>query len=271
MTATTLHFQAGLTEPDLAHYQNSNTTLSSAKVENKAVVARGVEMVFQSGMQRFQALKNINLDIYRGEIHLLMGPSGSGKTTLLSILGGILTPTAGSISVMGQELTQMSRSPLAKFRLKNIGFIFQEFNLFPALTALENVEIALTLKGQKGRLVHQEGMHLLEQVGLADKAKNLPRDLSGGQKQRVAIARALAADPPLILADEPTAALDSHSGHAIIMLLRKLAKEKNRTVVMVTHDSRIIDVADRVTNLEDGMLQAIAATAPDHLLWRLSA
>jgi len=223
----------------------------------KAIVARGVEMVFHSGNQDYHALKNINLDVYRGDIQLLMGPSGSGKTTLLSILGGILTSTSGSVCLAGQDLTKMSRSQLAKFRLKNIGFIFQEFNLFPALTAVENVEVALKLKGFKGSAVRREGLFLLDQVGLADKAKNLPRDLSGGQKQRVAIARALAGNPQFIMADEPTAALDSQSGHAVITLLRQLAKENNRTVLMVTHDPRIMDVADRVTYLEDGVLQSV--------------
>jgi putative ABC transport system ATP-binding protein len=155
----------------------------------------------------------------------------------------------------GQDFTKMSRSQLAKFRLKNIGFIFQEFNLFPALTAIENIELALRLKGFKDNSIRKEAMFLLDQVGLAAKAKNLPRDLSGGQKQRVAIARALAGNPQFIMADEPTAALDSQSGHAVISLLRQLAKEHNRTVLMVTHDPRIMDVADRVVHLEDGVLQ----------------
>lgn len=218
-------------------------------------------MVFQSGSYEFHALKDVNLDVNRGDIHLLMGPSGSGKTTLLSVLGGILTPTRGRVSLLGQELTRMSRSKLAQFRLKNIGFIFQEFNLFPALTALENVKLALDMKGIKGRSAQDQAMQLLEQVGLAQKAKSLPRDLSGGQKQRVAIARALTGDPSLIMADEPTAALDSQSGHAVITLLRQLAKEQNRTVLMVTHDPRIINVADQVTYLEDGMLQSQASSA----------
>ncbi|HEY9616032.1 MAG TPA: ABC transporter ATP-binding protein [Microcoleaceae cyanobacterium] len=225
------------------------------KTATKAIVARGVGMVFQSGSQRFQALKDINLDVNSGDVQLLMGPSGSGKTTLLSILGGILTPTSGSVRLLGNEITRMSRSQLAKFRLKNIGFIFQGFNLFPALTAIENVEVALKMKGMQNRAARLEAAILLEQVGLADKAKNLPEELSGGQKQRVAIARALAGNPPLIMADEPTAALDSHSGHAVIELLRRLAKEGGHTVLMVTHDPRIVDVADRVTHLEDGILQ----------------
>ena len=235
--------------------QVASTAIGSINCKTSAIAARGLEMVFQSGHERFYALKDIDLDIQQGDIYLLMGPSGSGKTTLLSILAGILTPTRGSVRLLGQEITKMSRTQLAQFRLENIGFIFQGFNLFPALTAQENVELALKVKGMRGR--HKRRQHareLLEQVGLQDKTLLLPRDLSGGQQQRVAIARALAGNPPLIMADEPTAALDSRSGHAVIELLRKLAKESGRTVLMVTHDPRIMDVADRVVHLEDGML-----------------
>lgn len=256
MTATPINFQINVTEPTKVLNQFADSTIDPVKAGARAIVARGVDMVFQSGTQRFQALKNIDLDIYRGDIQLLMGPSGSGKTTLLSILGGILTPTAGSVCLLGQDLTRMSRSQLARFRLKNIGFIFQEFNLFPALTALENIVVALEMKGIKGRSARQEALRLLEQVELDSKASNLPRDLSGGQKQRVAIARALAGDPHFIMADEPTAALDSRSGQAVVALLRRLAKEQGRTVVMVTHDSRIIEEADRVVHIEDGALQS---------------
>jgi putative ABC transport system ATP-binding protein len=231
------------------------------------IAARDINMVFESGSQRFQALQSINLDVKRGDIQLLMGPSGSGKTTLLSILGGILQPTAGQVFLLGQDITQMSPKALSQFRLKNIGFIFQGFNLFPALTALENVALALTLKGMRKRPARWEARLLLEQVGLGHKLNNLPKDLSGGQKQRVAIARALAGNPQLIMADEPTAALDSQSGHDVIQLLRELANEKGATVLMVTHDPRIINVADRVVYLEDGQLQEAKAPAPatDHL------
>lgn len=149
----------------------------------------------------------------------------------------------------------MSRAQLARFRLEHIGFIFQGFNLFPALTALENVEVALNVKGIRKHAATKQARLLLEQVGLAEKAHQLPRDLSGGQKQRVAIARALGGDPKLIMADEPTAALDSHTGHAVIELLHRLAKDQNRTVLMVTHDARIIDFADRVVTLEDGAIK----------------
>jgi putative ABC transport system ATP-binding protein len=232
---------------------STSTGLSSAKTA--AITARGVEMVFQSGAERFQALKGIDLEVQHGDIQLLMGPSGSGKTTLLSILAGILTPTAGSVCLLGEEITSLYRDKLAQFRLENIGFIFQNFNLFPALTAAENIELVLNFKGIQKRAARQQAQILLEQVGIGNKANHKPGDLSGGQKQRVAIARALAGNPRLIMADEPTAALDSRSGHTVISLLRSLAKEQGCTVLMVTHDPRIIAIADRVAYLEDGVLK----------------
>lgn len=219
-----------------------------------AVCAENIEMTFPTGDQPLKVLKGIDLKIKTGDIQLLMGPSGSGKTTLLSILGGILTPTAGNVFLMGQEITGLSRHKLAQFRLKNMGFIFQGFNLFPALTAAENIEAALNLKGLYGRDARQQSLKLLDHVGLSDKSQSLPSDLSGGQKQRIAIARALAGKPRLIFADEPTAALDSQRGRAVIELLRSLAKEEGCTVIMVTHDPRIMDIADRVVYVEDGMI-----------------
>ncbi|MCG9886780.1 MAG: ABC transporter ATP-binding protein [Cyanobacteria bacterium] len=219
------------------------------------VSARRVEMSYRSWGQEVQVLQGVDLEVRRGEVQLLMGPSGSGKTTLLSILAGILTPTGGSVELMGQEITGMDGRQLARFRLEHIGFIFQGFNLFPALTAQENVEVALNLKGIPGRSARRMAGELLDRVGLSDKASSLPKQLSGGQKQRVAIARALAANPPLVFADEPTAALDAHSGHAVMDLLHGLAKEDGATVVIVTHDPRIVDVADRIAYMEDGQLR----------------
>jgi putative ABC transport system ATP-binding protein len=249
------------TQIPLSHCAGSSLATATrtpcySRIEPSAIAARGVGMIYQSGAEQFPVLSNINLDVRTGDIQLLMGPSGSGKTTLLSILAGILTPTVGHVRLLGAEVTSMSSAKLAQFRLLNIGFIFQGFNLFPALTALENVEVALNLKGLRGPIARQQAMDLLAQVGLADRAKSHPQDLSGGQKQRVAIARALAGNPQLIMADEPTAALDSHNGHAVIELLSRLAKEHGRTVLIVTHDPRIIDVADHVTYLEDGVLQS---------------
>lgn len=226
-----------------------------------AIVAREIEMVYHTGPQPSQVLKQVNLEIRTGDIQLLMGPSGSGKTTLLSVIGGILTPTAGQVELLGHEITEFSRSQLAKFRLANIGFIFQGFNLFPALTAAENIETALNLKGIRGKPARNQAATLLEQVGLADKTQSLPKDLSGGQKQRVAIARALAGKPRLILADEPTAALDSQSGRNVMELLRSLAKEEGCTVLMVTHDPRIVDVGDRLVYMEDGKITTNSPTS----------
>lgn len=220
-----------------------------------AITAKNIGMTFQSGAERYQALKQVDLELKHGEMQLLMGPSGSGKTTLLSILAGIMTPTEGSVHLLGEKITGLSRAKLARFRLENIGFIFQGFNLFPALTALENVEVALNIKGIRKHAATKQARLLLEQVGLAEKANQLPRDLSGGQKQRVAIARSLGGEPKLIMADEPTAALDSHNGYAVIELLHRLAKEQNRTVLMVTHDPRIVDFADCVVKLEDGTVK----------------
>ncbi|WP_017316685.1 ABC transporter ATP-binding protein [Mastigocladopsis repens] len=244
--------------------QVTSTPRGSTNAATKAILIKGIEMAFQSGLQSYQVLKGVDWEIPNGDIQLLMGPSGSGKTTLLSILAGLLTPTAGNVYLLGQEITTMSRPKLAQFRLQNIGFIFQGFNLFPALTAAENIEVVLNLKGIRGRWARQQAQVLLEQVGLGDKANQKPSDLSGGENQRVAIARALAGNPPLIMADEPTAALDSHSGHTVTDLLRKLAKEQGCTVLIVTHDPRIIDVADRVAYMEDGVLKQKSAAVISH-------
>lgn len=212
-------------------------------------------MSYANGTKETKVLSDIDLAIDRGRVHLLMGPSGSGKTTLLSILAGLLAPTSGSVRLLGEDITQMSRSALSKFRLNRLGFVFQGFNLFPALTALENVEVALNLQGVRGGQAAQAALDMLDRVGLGDRAKHRPRDLSGGQKQRVAIARALVTHPQIVMADEPTAALDSKSGHAVMELLRKLAIDDRVTVLMVTHDPRILDIADCVTYLEDGVIR----------------
>jgi len=244
---------------DSAATSDSSAAIAPSSADapsDRAIVAHNINMVFGQGAQQFHALHDVCLEVNPGDIQLLMGPSGSGKTTLLSILGGILQPTSGSVHLLGQNIAELSKRQLSKFRLQSIGFIFQGFNLFPALTAAENVELALKLQGMKKRPARWEARMLLERVGLGDRTDQLPKDLSGGQKQRVAIARALAGNPPLIMADEPTAALDSQSGHAIIELLRHLAKEKGCTVLMVTHDPRIIDMADRLVYLEDGYLKA---------------
>lgn len=254
MTAIDFHrfFQKNAADRSIALPHSESWPIAD---RSSAIAAQNLNMIYESGGQRYQALYDVNLMIQKGAIHLLMGPSGSGKTTLLSILAGLLTPSAGAVKLLGEEITQLSSAKLAEFRLHHIGFIFQGFNLFPALTALENVEVAFNLKGIRGESARRGSMDLLEQVGLGDRVHRRPQDLSGGQKQRVAIARALVDNPALIMADEPTAALDSQNGHAVIELLRTLAKENDRTVLIVTHDPRIVDVADEVTYLEDGKIQ----------------
>ena len=213
--------------------------------------AHEIKKTFQQGKQSVQVLNGISLGLERGEIVTLEGPSGSGKTTLLSILGCILTPTVGKIMIEGSE-TDSRR--LADIRKKSIGFVFQQFNLFPALTALENVEYALNIKGMKGPEAKREATRSLDSVGLAERKSFLPRDLSGGQKQRVAVARALAGNSAIVLADEPTANLDSHTGMQILALFRDLAKQENRALLIVTHDSKVREISDRVLRIRDGLL-----------------
>ncbi len=221
-----------------------------------AVTGRDLVMVYRTGSTQVRALKGVSLDIKQGEFLLLMGPSGSGKTTLVSILGGILTPTSGTVTAFGTDVSSLSVRDLARFRLERVGFIFQGFNLFGALTACENVQLALALKGGRNPVARQQALALLDDVGLAAKAERLPRDLSAGEKQRVSIARALAGAPPLIMADEPTASLDSENGRHVTQLLRALAKDRGCAVLTVTHDPRIADVADRTIRMEDGALSS---------------
>jgi putative ABC transport system ATP-binding protein len=216
----------------------------------------GVTKVFEEGSQRVEVLRGVSLDVQEGEVVALEGPSGSGKTTLLSIIGCILTPTTGEVSVAGRRVKLDDPSSLRAVRRESIGFVFQQYNLFPALTALENVEYALNVKGAHGRTAHQEAHRVLERVGLGDRKGFLPRDLSGGQKQRVAIARALAGSPRVILADEPTANLDTAVGTQVLELFRTLAKDERKGLVIVTHDPKVRDVADRVVGIRDGRLAA---------------
>jgi putative ABC transport system ATP-binding protein len=220
-----------------------------------AVSVRGLTKAFGSGQARTVALDTVSLDVHPGELVLLMGPSGSGKTTLLSVMGCILRPDAGSVVIRGQEIVGLPETGLCRVRLKSIGFIFQNYNLFPTLRAEENIMVALDLKGVPTRSARQQAAEVMEAVGLGDKIGSMPSDLSGGQKQRLAIARALAGDPEIILADEPTAALDSVNGRMVIGLLRELALKKGRCVVVVTHDNRIFDFADRIVRIEDGRLK----------------
>ena len=218
--------------------------------------ASHVHKVFEEGRQTVPVLNGVSLSLERGEIVSLEGPSGSGKTTLLSILGCILTPSSGRVLVDGVEADPRRPEKLPAIRRKSIGFVFQQFNLFPSLTALENVEYALNVKGVSGSAAQREADRVLDAVGLSDRKAFLPRDLSGGQKQRIAIARALAGSAPILLADEPTANLDSQIGGQILEMFRDLARQENRALLIVTHDPKVRTVADRVVQIRDGQLAA---------------
>ncbi|MBI5445312.1 MAG: ABC transporter ATP-binding protein [Deltaproteobacteria bacterium] len=220
------------------------------------LTSQNVVKRFIEGKQTVEVLRGVSLDAKRGENVALEGPSGSGKTTLLSILGCILTPTEGRVVVDGHEVDLSRPQDLPAIRRKSIGFVFQQFNLFPALSAVENVEYSLNVRGVKGKAARREAERVLDAVGLSDRKSFLPRDLSGGQKQRVAIARALAGAQPLLLADEPTANLDSLAGQQVLEMFRALARQENRALVIVTHDPKVRSIADRVEIIRDGLLAA---------------
>ena len=224
---------------------------------------RDVSKRFGDGEAGVLAVSRVSLAVEPGEIVLIMGPSGSGKTTLLSMMGALLKPTGGSIHLDGTAISEMSEGQLPGIRLRQLGFIFQDFNLLSALTVAENVSVVAELAGLKRRAARAKARALLTDLGLAERLDFLPEKISGGEKQRVAIARALVNDPALILADEPTANLDSKIGHEIMRLLRRIAKEQGRSVVIVSHDQRIRDIADRVLWLEDGAFKDIITMATD--------
>jgi putative ABC transport system ATP-binding protein len=217
-----------------------------------ALVAEAVTLVYGQGETAVRALDRVDLSVAPGEMLALLGPSGSGKTTLLMVLGGLLRPTSGAVRVQGRDIGGLSEAERARLRLALMGFVFQGYNLFPALTALENVQLALELKGRP----IAEAEDLLRQVGLGRRLRSFPSQLSGGEKQRVAIARALAGGPGIVLADEPTAALDTAHGLAVVQVLREIAYSQGRAVVIVTHDPRVGQVADRRVTIADGRICA---------------
>ena len=228
-----------------------------------ALVAHGLAKTFGEGELAVTAVHDVDLEVDRGEVVLIMGPSGSGKTTLLSMLGGMLRPTAGTVTVDDVDITKTRERDLPRLRARHFGFVFQDFNLLSALNALENVELACNLAGVTGRAAQERAQLLLEQFGLGKRLRFLPAKLSGGEQQRVALARALANDPPLLLADEPTANLDSKIGHEVGRLLRSLAVDEHRSVLLVSHDNRLKEVADRVLWLEDGTFKDVSRMATD--------
>lgn len=219
-----------------------------------SIDAKNMSKVYGKGRTAVKAVNDVTLHIEKGEVVLIMGPSGSGKTTMLLILGGLLKPDRGSVMLDDKDITKLSERQLPSVRVENFGFVFQKPRLLSSLTALENVEAALNLAGEKGEDARSYAKELLEGLGLRKRLNHLPDELSGGEQQRVAIARALANDPAIILADEPTANLDSKTGRKIVKLLREIAKEEERSIVIASHDPRIKEFTDRILWLEDGKL-----------------
>jgi putative ABC transport system ATP-binding protein len=230
-------------------------TVMTAPTNSKIILeAQGIVKVLGAAPNEVKVLKGIDMQLHTGELTLLMGPSGSGKTTLLSILGCILTPTEGKLALAGFKTENMSKEQLAELRRKHVGFVFQSNNLVPTLTAVENVMLALDLRDLNGPNAYDNAADALEAVGLGHRIKAMPSKMSGGEKQRVSIARALAGSPSLILADEPTAALDGKNGMAVMELLAKVAQDTKRAVLAVTHDPRTLQFADRIVTIDDGQI-----------------
>ena len=218
------------------------------------VSCRGVEKEFGSGDTRTRVLQGIDLDIGQGALTLLVGPSGCGKTTLISIIAGLLEPTAGEIVLFGTPRSALRGDRLVDFRAVNVGFVFQQYNLLPALSAVENVAVPLLVNRVRRPEAIRRAGKVLGSVGLSDKVDAFPSQLSGGQQQRVAIARALVHEPRLLVCDEPTAALDSRSGHTVMELLKAVAVQPGRTVIVVTHDARVLEFGDRIVEMADGRI-----------------
>jgi putative ABC transport system ATP-binding protein len=236
---------------------------SGAHLDELAVRCRGVTKQYGSGETAVQALRGVDFDVWRGEMTLLVGPSGCGKTTLLSVIAGILDPTDGDVLVLGADVGRMSNSKKVAFRGHNIGFVFQQYNLLPALTAAENAAVPLIIGGMPRRQAVAIATDHLVHMGLGDRLHALPTDLSGGQQQRVAIARALVHEPSLLVCDEPTSALDADTGHHVMELIREQVVQPDRAVVVVTHDSRIFSFGDRIAYMDDGHIVKVEANSSD--------
>jgi len=228
-----------------------------------AICTRGVTRDFQAGQQTITVLHGIDLDVRAGELTFLVGESGSGKTTLISIMCGILWPTLGEVKVFGTDIYELDDTALVEFRLQNIGFIFQQYNLIPSIDAASTAAVPLIAQGMDRLEARARAVAMLEKLNIGDQADKLPRQLSGGQQQRVAIARALVHEPRLVVCDEPTAALDASSGRRVMDLLREVAVAPDRACIIVTHDNRIFDLADRILVLEDGRITHDGSDMPE--------
>lgn len=226
-------------------------------MSDTGVECHGVIRDFVTEAGTLRVLRGVDFAARAGELTMLVGPSGCGKTTLISIIAGLLSATEGTVEVFGQELTALGSNALLNFRLEHIGFIFQQYNLLMGLTTVENVAVPLVAAGRDWPQALQVAGEMLDRLGLGSHLDKLPRQLSGGQQQRVAIARALVHEPQLLLCDEPTAALDGHSGQTVMQLLRELAVRPDRAAIIVTHDPRVYPFADRIVQMEDGLITAV--------------
>ncbi len=238
-------------------------TVDKARTGNAAISVRDIVRDFEAGQQTIRVLHGIDIDVFPGELTYIVGESGSGKTTLISIMCGILWPTKGSVEVFGTDIYSLSDNALVNFRLQNIGFIFQQYNLIPAIDAASNAAVPLIAQGMNRLEARDKAIEMFEKLNIADQADKLPNQLSGGQQQRVAIARALVHEPRLVVCDEPTAALDAKSGRRVMDLLRDVALAEDRSVMIVTHDNRIFDLADRILVLEDGRVTHDGTDMPE--------
>ena len=227
-----------------------------------AISVRNIVKDFPLGDRAIRVLHGIDIDVRAGELTYLVGESGSGKTTLISIIAGILYPTSGDVCVFGTEIYKLSDTQLVRFRLATIGFVFQQYNLLPALTAAQNAAVPLIAAGMPRDDAVDRARAMLDRLNIADQSDKFPRQLSGGQQQRVAIARALVSSPRLIVCDEPTAALDAKSGRRVLDLFREVALSEDRAVIIVTHDNRVFDLADRILTIEDGRITGDDKTIP---------
>ena len=225
-----------------------------SEITSSAVSCRRVKKEFGQGDNRALVLRGVDFDVRFGEMTLLVGPSGCGKTTLLSVIAGLLDATAGEIAVLGQDMADLSGTDSVLFRRKNLGFVFQQYNLLPSLSAAENAAVPLLAAGMQRKRAVDKASELLAELGLKQRLHALPSQLSGGQQQRVALARALVHEPRLIVCDEPTSALDHETGRAVMDLLTKVAVRRDRAVIVVTHDSRVFDFADRIAHMDDGRI-----------------
>lgn len=224
---------------------------------NRAVMCEGITKWYGTGDAKVQALRGLDLEIGMGELAMLVGPSGCGKTTLISIIAGLLNATEGELEVLGTRTTELSQKEQILFRRRNVGFVFQQFNLLPTLTAAENVAVPLFVAGVERRHAIEQASELLDELGLGNRLSYVPSDLSGGQQQRVAIARALIHNPRLIVCDEPTSALDAKTGHLVMELFSEVAVRPDRALIVVTHDSRIYEFADTIAHMEDGRIVGV--------------